>query len=112
MRARVLLVALSASVLGLLGCKGDPNKCEQAARNYATLVYWKRADAEIAKLPKEQRDADRKKRLSKFTNELESEIDFIVKQCVNANNDEQTDCMIAAKTGDEAAKCADLIEPD
>ena len=111
MRARVLLVALSV-VLGLFGCKGDPGKCEKAARNFATLTYWKRADAEIAKLPKEQRDADRKKRLSAFTNDLEKHIDFFVQQCVNANNDDQIECMLAAKTGDEAAKCADLIEPD
>ena len=112
MVARVLLAALSVAVLGLSGCKGDRGKCEKAARNYATLVYWKRADAEIAKLPVDQRDAERKRRLSKFANELEKDIDFFVEQCVNANNDDQIDCMLAAKTGEEAAKCADLIEPD
>jgi hypothetical protein len=113
MRARTLVVLLSASLLGGLGCKGDRVKCEKAARNYATLVYWQRAEAEMAKLPtKEERDAERKKRLSKFTLELEKDIDFFVTQCVSANNDDMVDCMIDAKTGDEASKCADLITPD
>jgi hypothetical protein len=109
MLARLLLAAVPCLVLG---CKGDRAKCEKAARNYATLVYWQRADAEIAKLPQDQRDADRKRRLAAFTNELESQIDFFVDQCVNANNDDQIDCMIAAKTGTDASKCADLIKMD
>src|SRR5690348_9198413 len=112
MRARVLVAGLSVLLLGGPGCKGDRVKCEKAARNNATLVYWQRTDAEIAKLPEARRDAERKQRLSKFTNEIESQIDFFVDQCASADNDDQVDCMIAAKTGDEASKCADLIKPD
>jgi hypothetical protein len=104
-----LAVAVAALALTLPACKGDPQKCEQAARNYATLTYWKRTDAELAKLPPEQQKLARSKKLSEFTNGLEHDIDFFVQQCVSANNDDQVDCMIAAKTADEVGKCADLV---
>ena len=103
--ALLLVVALSA-------CKGDRTKCEAAARNYATLMYWKKADAEIAALPAAEQELARKKKLSAFTNELETKIDFVTEQCVSANNDEQVDCMIAAKTADEVGKCADPAGSD
>ncbi|HWU91290.1 MAG TPA: hypothetical protein VN253_28685 [Kofleriaceae bacterium] len=112
MRARILVAALSVFLLGGLGCKGDRVKCEKAARNFSRLVYWQRHDAEIAKLPEAQRDAERKKLLAEYTKETESNIDFFVDQCASASNDDQVDCMIAAKTGDEALKCADLIKPE
>ena len=99
---RVVLVA----TIALAGCKGDKDKCEKAARNYAELMYWKKANAEIEKLPVEEQAAARQKKLSAFTNELESNIDFITSQCVSANNEEQVECMIAAKTAEEVAKCA------
>jgi hypothetical protein len=103
----VILVALAAG-LGLSACKGDRAKCEKAARNYAELVYWKKANAEIDALPEAERANIRSKKLSEFTNELENGIDGITSQCVSANNDEQVDCMIAAKTAEAAMKCADL----
>jgi hypothetical protein len=106
MRAVLLLLAFA-----LTACKGDPVKCEQAARNFATLTYWGKANAEIAKLPAEQRASARKDRLGKFTNELETRIDLIVSQCQSANNDDQIDCMIAAKTAAQALECAELA-PD
>ncbi|MBS1121748.1 MAG: hypothetical protein H6Q90_3976 [Deltaproteobacteria bacterium] len=106
MRAVLLL-----TVLALTACKGDPVKCEQASRNFATLTYWSKANAEIAKLPPEQRQAMRKRKLGDFTNELETRIDLIVSQCQSANNEEQIDCMIAAKTAEQALACAELA-PD
>lgn len=99
--------------LVLLGaCKGDAQRCEQAARNYATLMYWKTAEAELAQLPAEKRASARKKKVSEFTNELETKIDFVVSQCQSANNDDQVDCMIAAKTADQALACAKLVGKD
>lgn len=98
--------------LALAACKGDPIKCEQAARNFATLVYWKKADAEIAALPAAEQDMARKKKLSQFTSALEKDIDFFVSQCQSANNDDQVDCMIGAKTAEAAMKCADLTKTD
>jgi hypothetical protein len=95
-----------ALVLALLvACKGDPIKCDQACRNFATLVYWKTADAEIAKLPPDQRDALRKTKLAEFNKYVEAGIDQCVTQCQSANNESQLDCMIAAHTGDQAQSC-------
>jgi hypothetical protein len=105
MRSVLLVVVLA----GLFACKADAEKCEQAARNFATLTYWKRVDAEIAKLPAEKRQAVRKKRLSEFTNELEGKIDLVVSQCQSAANEDQIDCMIAAKTAEAALECAELV---
>jgi hypothetical protein len=103
-----LVTLLSVLALGS-GCKGDAQKCEQAARNYATLTFWAKADKEINAAPAAKRDGLRKKKLSAFTNELESKIDVVVSQCQSANNDEQIDCMIAAKTADQAMECAELV---
>ena len=108
MRLALLLVAL----VHLAACKADAHKCEQASRNFATLTYWKRVNAEIAAQPPEKREALRRRRLSEFTAELENKIDLVVKQCQSANNEDQIDCMIAAKTAEEALECADLVPND
>lgn len=105
MRA-VLVLALAFAG----GCKGDAKKCEAAARNYATLTYWQKADAEIEKLPEAERAKARRRKLGEFTNALENGIDVRVQQCQSANNDTQIDCMIAAKTAEQVAKCADPAE--
>ena len=110
MRSALPVILVAVAALG--ACKGDHDKCEKAARNYAELVYWKRVDKEIAALPESEQKVARSKKLTEFTNELETNIDGITAQCVSANNDEQVDCMIKAKTGDEALKCADLAGKD
>ncbi len=92
-----------------MACKGDREKCEQAARNFATLTYWKRTKAEIAARPESERESMRKKKVSEFTNELETKIDTVVSQCTSANNEDQVDCMIAAKTAEAVLECAELV---
>jgi outer membrane murein-binding lipoprotein Lpp len=109
---RVVIFAAILSAFGLTGCKGDQKKCEEAARNYAQLVYWKKANAELDALPESERSLARQKKLSSFTNELENSIGFITEQCVSANNEEQVDCMIKAKTAEEVTKCADPAGSD
>lgn len=95
--------------LGLLlsACKGDIQKCEQACRNYGTLMYWKAADAEIAAAPAAERDALRKKKLGELSTKLENGIDMCISQCQSANNEKDMDCMIAAKTADQAKACVE-----
>ncbi len=105
--ACVLVLCLAA-----MACKGDREKCEQAARNYATLTFWERTNGEIARLPAEKREGVRKKKLSEFTNELETKIDTVVSQCQSANNEDQVDCMIAAKTAKASIECAELVPKD
>lgn len=108
--ARVRRLALGVALVvgfGTLGaCKGDKNKCEQACRNYAKLAYWKKADAEIAALPEAERENEKKRRLAQYSTQLETGVDLCVNQCVSANNDEMTDCMIEAKTAETVIACA------
>ena len=100
-----LAVALTLLGLGLGGCKGDARKCETACRNYAPLLYWKVADAEIAAAPADQRDRMRKHKLAEFDSKLENGVDDCVTKCQSANNEKQIDCISAAKTADAAEAC-------
>jgi hypothetical protein len=99
-----ILVAL-AVVLDVGCSKGDPQKCEQALRNYTTLVFWKKADAEIAAAPPEKRAELRKQKLAEYERDFNKGLETLVTQCVSANNDEQVKCMIDAKTAEEAKAC-------
>ena len=89
-----------------LGCQGDPQKCEQAVRNYASLVYWKQADKEIAAAPPEKRDAMRQDKNAEFQAQLEKGLQTLVSQCTSANNKDQITCMIDAKTAEQAKACS------
>ncbi|HUJ62184.1 MAG TPA: hypothetical protein VLX92_26940 [Kofleriaceae bacterium] len=93
------------AVIAIAACHGDPEKCEQACRNYAQLTYWKKADAEIAAAPPAERDQLRKDRLAKFSADIEKGIDFCVGRCTSANNEKQTGCLIEAKTAEAAQAC-------
>ncbi|MEO8699298.1 MAG: hypothetical protein ABI867_04615, partial [Kofleriaceae bacterium] len=84
-----LVVAVTVLWIALAGCKADKQRCEQAARNYATQTFWQKAEIDIAAVPADKREALRKKKLSQFTAELETRIDVVVSQCQSANNDEQ-----------------------
>ena len=97
-----LAVALA---LALCACRGDPVKCDQGCRNYATLVYWKQAEAKVAAAPADQRDALRKQLQADFDGALDQGVPVCVSQCQSANNTSQTDCMIEAKTADQAHAC-------
>jgi hypothetical protein len=101
----VLGSTLLALALFLGACKGDAQKCETGCRNFATLVYWKDVDAEVAAAPADQRDALRKRRLGEFGSKLENGIGMCISQCQSANNDADLECMIAAKTADQVAGC-------
>lgn len=90
---------------GCQSCKGDPEKCDRAARNYAQLVYWEKANKEIEALPVDQRDAARKQKLAEFSAAVEKGIDLVVSKCVSANNKQDTDCLIEAKTATAARAC-------
>ena len=89
-----------------LGChKGDPQKCEQACRNYAQLVFWQGATAAIEAAPTASRDDLRKQKLAEFSRSLETGIDTCTSKCLSANYDDDVDCMIAAKTADKIKAC-------
>jgi hypothetical protein len=97
---RCLLVAVA-----MLGCKGDRVQCEKAVRNYYSLVYWEQAEKDIAAAPAADRDKLRKDKLGKFEADMARGVDTVVSQCVSANNDDQVDCLLEAKTAPEAKAC-------
>jgi hypothetical protein len=99
------LSLLCLAVVLAVGCKGDPQKCEKAIRNYATLVYWKKADAEIAAAPPEKRGELRQQKLAEFEQQMNKGLETLVTQCTSANNKEEVNCMIEAKTAEEAKAC-------
>ena len=103
MRPALALTLLALTLLG--ACKGDAQKCDTGCRNFATLRYWKAADAEVAAAPPAQRDALRKQKLGEFDQKLERGIDMCVSQCQSANNDTDIECMIAAKTEAQVTAC-------
>jgi hypothetical protein len=103
MRSGLLVVLLALSALS--ACKGDPVECDQACRNFATLVHWKKTDAEIAAAPPEKRDTMKRRKIAEFENKLENGIDQCVAQCVSAHNADQTHCMMEAKTADDVEAC-------
>lgn len=94
-----------AMMLGV-GCRGDAQKCEQAVRNYATLVYWQQADKAIAAAPPDQRTQLRVAKSAEFHSQLERGVQTLVTQCTSANNKDQINCMIDAKTAAQAKQCS------
>ena len=106
MRPVLALTLLAVTALMLAGaCRGDAKKCELGCRNYATLIYPQIVDAEVAAAPADQRDAVRKRMLGEFDEKVQSGIDLCVSKCQSANNEADTECLIAAKTADQATAC-------
>jgi hypothetical protein len=102
---RLVLASVVLSLAALAGCRGDAVKCEQGCRNYFTLHFWAEADKELARAPADQRDALRKQKVG----ELAKRIDdggMCVSQCQAANNKDDVECMIAAKTVEQVRACA------
>ena len=109
------LGSATAFVLALAGlaagCRGDAVKCDQGCRNYFTLMYWNKADADIARAPADQRDALRKQKLGELNKRMEDGVDMCISQCQAANKPDDIECMITAKTADQARGCVGA-EPD
>jgi hypothetical protein len=100
--AIALVIALTAGA----GCRVDAQLCDQACRNAMSLAYWKAADQEISAAPADQRDALRKQKLSELTRKLEAGIDGCVLRCQSARDRDTVDCLIAARTADQAQACS------
>ena len=99
-------IALAVALVAGAGCRVDALQCDQACRNAMSLAYWKAADQEIAAAPADQRDALRKQKLSEFTKKVEAGIDGCVLRCQSARDQATVDCLIAARTADQAQVCS------
>lgn len=87
-------------MVALGGCRGDPQRCEQACRNFSHLVDEKLVDgdAEVLAAPPDLRDALRKRK-------LEGHVQICIQGCVSVNDTATVDCMVAAKAADQALAC-------
>jgi hypothetical protein len=101
-----LAIALALVLTAGAGCRPDAQQCDQACRNAMSLAYWKAADQEIAAAPADQRDALRKQKLGEFTRKVEAGIDGCVLRCQSARDQSTVDCLIAARTADQAQACS------
>jgi hypothetical protein len=99
-------IALALALIAGAGCRVDAQQCDQACRNAMHLAYWKAADQEIAAAAADQRDALRQQKLSEFTRKVESGIDGCVLRCQSARDQAAVDCLIAARTAEQAQACS------
>jgi hypothetical protein len=107
MRRHWSAAAAVAVSLALAACgKGDRKVCEQACRNYTTLAFWDKWDAQIDAQPAAERDKLRRDKLGELEVILARGIDMCVTSCQTANNETQYACMATAKTWAEANACA------
>jgi hypothetical protein len=106
---RIALALFCCLALGgcMKACNGDPDKCEQACRNYAQLVFWEKADVEINAAPAEKRDEMRKQKLAEFTKNMENGLPTCTSKCLSANNETDMTCMINAKTAKQVKACVE-----
>jgi len=99
-------IALAVALIAGAGCRTDAQQCDQACRNGMRLAYWKAADQEIAAAAADQRDALRQQKLSEFTRKVEAGIEGCVLRCQSARDQASVDCLIAARTADQAQACS------
>jgi hypothetical protein len=83
----------------------DKPACERACRNFATLKFWQRADAEIARMPAADQAAARAREQQAFTSKLDAGLETCITMCLDAKNPEQTACWGNATTADQLVAC-------
>ena len=107
MRLRALAFVLVGLVaVSVAGCgKPSPKDCEEALRNWFTLVYWEKAEAEIAAAPPEQRDAMRAEKVKEKDRQLTGGLELAINQCRGSRDKDGVKCMKDARTAAQARKC-------
>jgi hypothetical protein len=99
-----LAALLMALVLGACS-RPSAKDCEDALRNWVTLIFWEKAEQEISAAKPEERDALRKAKADELKKQLESGMDLGVMQCRGARDHDGVKCMKAATTAAQARKC-------
>jgi hypothetical protein len=109
MRGLAVLLTLSLVV----GCSRPSAKdCEEAIRNWYTLVFWEKAEQEIAAAPPEKRDQMRIDKSKEKDAMLEKGITLAINQCRSSRDKDGVKCMKAASTAAEAKKCRSAKDPE
>jgi hypothetical protein len=99
-------VIVLAAALAAGGCaKPKAQDCEEAIRNWFTLIYWEDAEKEIAAAPPDQRDALRAAKLADRDKKLENGMELSVRQCRAAGDFDGVKCMKSARTATQARAC-------
>jgi hypothetical protein len=102
---RILLaVAIAVGALGACG-KGDYKKCDAACRNFFVIAFWeeqKGIPVPAGMTP----EAHKAQQVIELERRLEAGIDFCISKCQSANNDDQSDCLIAASTWETVKACS------
>jgi hypothetical protein len=99
--AAVLLLALAPA-----GCSRPSAKdCEEAIRNWYTLIYWEKTEAEIAAAPAAEREAMRQAKAADKDAQLAKGMELAIMQCRGARDHDGVKCMKAATTAAQARKC-------
>jgi hypothetical protein len=113
MRARALVfVLVGVLAVSVAGCgKPSAKDCEEALRNWFTLIYWEKAEAEIAAAPPEQREAMRAEKVKEKDRQLAGGLELGINQCRGSRDKDGVKCMKDAKTAEQARKCREPKEP-
>lgn len=103
------LCATVAAVLVLAaapGCSRPSAKdCEETIAKWFTMIYWEKAEAEIAAAPPEQREAMRQAKAAEHERQLKGGMDLGVMQCRGARDHDFVKCMKQASNATQAKKC-------
>ncbi|HVV84604.1 MAG TPA: hypothetical protein VHE35_16160 [Kofleriaceae bacterium] len=101
-----LLAVVLVGALALSACKRPrAEDCEEAIRNWFSLIYWEDAEKEIAAAPPDQRDALRAAKLADRDKKLEAGLELSINQCRAARDFDGVKCMKAARTAAQARAC-------
>lgn len=100
-----LALTLAAALLAA-GCSRPSAKdCEEQSRKWFTMLYWEKAEKEIADAPKEQHEALRKTKVEEHDRQLKGGIELAVMQCRGARDHDFVKCMKDANNAAEARRC-------
>lgn len=84
----------------------DAAACDRACRNFATLRYWQRADAELAALPAADQAAARTRKTAELDAKLDAGTPACATTCLEANNAVQTACIAGATAAAQLDACS------
>jgi hypothetical protein len=98
-----LVVALAVA---MSGCKRPSvESCEEALRNYAQLMFWEKAEQQIAAAPAAEREAMRAAKIVERDTYMKEGLDMAIAQCRSAADFDGVKCMKAAHTAAAARAC-------